>query len=171
LVATHALWGDVREAHGFCYGLYRNHFAIQRRGMTTLRPEQRALLEEKLFGTLATVDGKGTPMQVLVWYMLRDDEVLVASMDTAQKVKNIQRTGWASLTVSQGPRYVAVRGHATLDHDLARVRADYAIIVRRYLPPEAAEQWLADRADQMDSRLVIHIPIEHVVPKEGMPGS
>lgn len=139
--------------------------------MATLRPEQRALLEEKLFGTLATVDGKGTPTQVLVWYMLRDDEILVLSVAASQKVKNMQRTGWASLSVSQGPRYVSVRGHASIESDLARVKAAYTAMVHRYLPPDAAEKWLADRADQMDQRIVIHIPIEHVLPKEGMPGS
>jgi F420H(2)-dependent biliverdin reductase len=123
-------------------------------------------LDEKLFGTLATVSGNGVPTQVLVWYLREGDTILVASQSTTQKVKNIQRTGWASLSVSQGPRFLTVRGHPTIASDPAATREQYHRIVHRYLDPDAAEQWIANseaNTEGMRNRVIIHIPIEHIL--------
>jgi PPOX class probable F420-dependent enzyme len=130
--------------------------------MADLTSDQRALLDEKLFGIVATVDRSGKPYQVLVWYMLDGEEILVTTHKTTQKAKNIQSTGWMILTVSQGPRYITVRGHATVDDDPERTQTDYERIVNRYLPPEAAAKWIADSADSMNGRVILHMPIEHV---------
>jgi len=127
----------------------------------------QAFLDEKLFGTLATVSSTGVPAQVLVWYMRDGDEILVTTQATTQKVKNIQQTGWASLSISQGPRFLTVRGHATIDNDPAKTHEDFQRIVRRYLPPEAADKWIAD-AGATVNRVIIHIPAEHVlIPERG----
>jgi hypothetical protein len=97
-----------------------------------------------------------------VWYMLDGEEILVTTHKTTQKAKNIKRTGWMSLTVSQGPRYITMRGHATVDDDPERTQTDYERIVNRYLPPEAAAKWIADSADNTEGRVILHMPIEHV---------
>lgn len=131
--------------------------------------EAQAFLDEKIFGTLATVSGGGVPAQVLVWYLRDGDEILVASQSQTQKVKNIQRTGWASLSISQGPRFLTVRGHATIESDPATTREQYHRIVHRYLPPEAAAQWIADaeaNAKGLRNRVIIHIPAEHILAPE-----
>ncbi len=127
----------------------------------------QAFLDEKVFGTLATVSGGGVPTQVLVWYLRDGDEILVASQSGTQKVKNIQRTGWASLSISQGPRFLTVRGHATIETDPAKTREQFQRIVHRYLPPEAAETWIAN-AEGQRNRIIIHIPVEHVLAPERM---
>ncbi|MBA3823716.1 MAG: TIGR03618 family F420-dependent PPOX class oxidoreductase [Ktedonobacterales bacterium] len=129
----------------------------------------QAFLDEKLFGTLATVSSNGIPAQVLVWYMREGDEILVASQSTTQKIKNIQKTGWASLSVSQGPRFLTVRGQATVETDPAKTREQYQRIVHRYLPPEAADKWIADadaNVEGMRNRVIIHIPAEHILAPE-----
>jgi F420H(2)-dependent biliverdin reductase len=127
----------------------------------------QAFLDEKLFGTLATISSTGVPAQVLVWYMRDGDEILVTTQSNTQKVRNIQQTGWASLSVSQGPRFLTVRGHATIESDPTKTHADFQRIVRRYLPPDAADKWLAD-AEGMVNRVIIHIPAEHVlIPERG----
>ena len=126
----------------------------------------QAFLDEKLFGTLATVSKGGVPAQVLVWYLREGDELLVASVSTTQKVKNIRATEWASLSVSQGPRFLTVRGHATIETDLTTNREIYHRIVHRYLDPDAAAKWIADveaSPTGMENRVIIHIPAEHVL--------
>ncbi len=126
----------------------------------------RTFLDEKLFGTLATVGKNGVPAQVLVWYLRDGDEILVASQAMTQKVKNIHATGWASLSISQGPRFMTVRGHATIETDATKTRAQYYRIVHRYLDPDAAEKWIADAEANVtgtQNRVIIHIPAEHVL--------
>lgn len=45
----------------------------------SLTATARAFLEETHFGTLATVNRQGIPSQVLVWYMLDGDDILVST--------------------------------------------------------------------------------------------
>lgn len=132
---------------------------------TAISAVQRELLADKLFGTLATVDGRGVPYQALVWYLLRPDEIIVTTHDSALKTRNIKRNGWASIAVSQGPRYVTIRGQATIERDPARVQAQFAEIVRHYLPADQADAWLADAAKSAAERVIIHIPFDKVGPQ------
>lgn len=131
----------------------------------TLSDTQRELLAGKLFGMLATVDGRGVPYQALVWYLLRADEIIVTTQDSALKTRNIKRNGWAAIAVSQGPSYVAVRGRATVEQDPARVQPQFEQIVRHYLPADQADAWLADAAKSSAERVIIHIPFDTVGPQ------
>jgi PPOX class probable F420-dependent enzyme len=133
----------------------------------TLTLAQRTLLESPVFGTIATTNTHGAPIQVLVWYMLRDDEIIIASGAATVKARNIQRTGWASLSVHDGPRYVTVRGEATIETDHERVAAEYEQIVRRYLPPPAADKWLAEAQANASRRIIIHLPLDHITQPQG----
>jgi hypothetical protein len=106
---------------------------------------------------------------VLVWYMRDGDEILVPTQVVAQKIKNIQRTGWASLSISQGRRYLTVRGHPTIETDHAQVHEHYRRIVERYLPTDEAAQWIANaEADtqRMHNRVIIRIPAERILGPE-----
>lgn len=123
----------------------------------------RALLDGKNFGVLATVNSKGVPSQVLVWYMRSGDEILVSSQVDAYKVSNIGHTGWATLAVSEGPSFVSVRGRATIESDPESVQATLEQIVHRYLEPEVAANWLVNAAATAATRIILHIPIDHVV--------
>jgi len=125
---------------------------------------QRTLLEGKHFGTIATVTPQGVPSQVLVWYMLTGSEIVITTQDTSFKVRNIEKTGWASLSVADGPKFITVRGRATVDHDRATVEPTRVQIVTRYVGPEDAEKWIAtmSRGNEFHS-VIIHIPVEHVM--------
>ena len=124
----------------------------------------RAFLDEVHFGTLATVNRQGIPSQVLVWYMLDGDAILVSTPVKSYKVRNLRSNPWASLSVSEGSRYVTVRGRTTVDEDAERGVALYRQIATRYLGAEAAEQWLAQayRRGAAD-RITLRLSIEHVI--------
>lgn len=124
----------------------------------------RAFLDEVHFGTLATVNRQGIPSQVLVWYMLDGDAILVSTPVKSYKVRNLRSNPWASLSVSEGPRYVTVRGRATMDEGPERGIALYRQIATRYLGAEAAEQWLAQASRRgAADRVTLRLSIEHVI--------
>jgi PPOX class probable F420-dependent enzyme len=124
----------------------------------------RAFLDDAHFGTLATVNRQGIPSQVLVWYILDGDDILVSTPAKSYKVRNLRSNPWASLSVSEGPRYVAVRGRTTMDEDVERGIALYRQIATRYLGNEAAEQWLAQASRRgAADRVTVRLSIEHVI--------
>jgi len=129
----------------------------------TLSDSARGLLEAKHFGALATVSPQGVPYQVLVWYMRVEDEILVTSHESTFKVRNLQQNSWASLMVSEGPRFVTARGRVTIDRDPVTVSTAYQQIVHRYLEPSAAKKWIDDAAANAEGRVIIHMAIERVV--------
>ncbi|HEY7341895.1 MAG TPA: PPOX class F420-dependent oxidoreductase [Ktedonobacterales bacterium] len=130
----------------------------------SLNTAVRAFLEEVHFGTLATVNPQGIPSQVLVWYMLDGDDVLVSTPAKSYKVRNLQSNPWASLSVSEGPRYLTVRGRVTMDEDPERGIVLYRQIATRYLGAEAAERWLAQASRRgAADRFTVRLSIEHII--------
>ena len=130
----------------------------------SLTTAARAFLDEVRLGTLATVNRQGIPSQVLVWYMLDGDDILVSTPAASYKVRNLRSNPWASLSVSEESRYVTVRGRATIDEDAERGVALYRQIATRYLGPEAAERWLAQASRRgAADRFTLRLRIEHVI--------
>lgn len=124
----------------------------------------RAFLDEVHFGTLATVNPQGIPSQVLVWYMLDGSDILISTPAKSYKVRNLRSNSWASLSVSEGPRYLTVRGRTTMDEDPERSAALYRQIATRYLGAEAAERWLAQATRRgAADRVTLRLSIEHVI--------
>jgi len=129
----------------------------------TLTTHARSFLEEVHFGTLATVNPQGIPSQVLVWYVLDGSDILVSTPAASYKVRNLRSNPWASLSVSEGPRYLTVRGRTTINKDPARGIALYRQIATRYLGAEDAEQWLAQASRRgAADRFTLRLSIEHV---------
>jgi PPOX class probable F420-dependent enzyme len=123
-----------------------------------------AFLDEVHFGTLATVNPRGIPSQVLVWYMLDGSDILVSTPAASYKVSNLRANPWASLSVSEGSRYVTVRGRATIDEEQERSIALYRQIATRYLGAEAAERWLAQASRRgAADRFTLRLSIEYVI--------
>jgi|SRR5690242_19269782 len=130
----------------------------------SLTTAARAFLDEVHFGTLATVNLQGIPSQVLVWYMLDGNDILISTPAASFKVRNLQANPWASLSVSEGSQYVTVRGRTTIDEDAERGIALYRQIATRYLGAEAAERWLAQASRRgAADRFTLRLRIEHVI--------
>lgn len=124
----------------------------------------RAFLDEPHLGTLATVSPPGIPHQVLVWYLLAGDELLISTPATSYKVGVLRANPWASLSVSAGSRYVTARGQARVDENRDQGAALYRRIATRYLGEEQADAWLAQASRRgAADRVTIHLPIEHLI--------
>lgn len=124
----------------------------------------RTFLKEVHFGTLATVSPQGIPSQVLVWYVLQGSKILVSTPATSFKVRNLRSNPWASLSISEGPRYLTVRGRTTIDEDRERSIALYRQIATRYLGAEDAQQWLSQSTRRgAADRVTVRLTIEHII--------
>lgn len=76
----------------------------------TLTERERRFLEERLFGTLATVDPDGSPHLTVMWYLLDGDEVLFNTARERRKPENLLRDPRVALLVSDAYRFVRLTG-------------------------------------------------------------
>jgi PPOX class probable F420-dependent enzyme len=100
---------------------------MSRRHEIALTPtEQREFLASALTMTLASVDRRGYPHLVAMWFVVDPDgTVLMTTYAKSQKAVNLRRDPRCTLLVERGTRYdqlqgVMIRGRATLDQDVER---------------------------------------------------
>jgi PPOX class probable F420-dependent enzyme len=100
----------------------------------------REMLErEGHFGTLATISADGTPHQAVVWYLVRDDALVLNSAVGRIWPANLQRDPRCSLLVEDGYDWVSLRGKVEVVADQPTAQADIAAMARRYHAREPAE--------------------------------
>lgn len=97
---------------------------------TSIPPAVRELCEQPLLAHISTVSPAGAPQSSIVWFELRDDEVVIfASVDTP-KVRNLRQNPRIDVIVvdperelgAGTPCYARLSGHAEVratDHEIA----------------------------------------------------
>lgn len=102
---------------------------------------------------LATVDARGRPHAVAVWYLWKDGRFSIVTDRGSQKHLNAARSGRASLTVIDGPRYVTAEGPIRVQDPLTK---DQRLELHtHYRGPEAAARIVADDAHERMVLLVL----------------
>ncbi|WP_439032943.1 pyridoxamine 5'-phosphate oxidase family protein [Gordonia terrae] len=101
-------------------------------------PDAVAFLTERHLGTLTTLRADGTPHAVAVGFTWDPDAGLarVITSDGNQKVRNVERGGYAAVTNVDGPRWVTLEGTATVRREPDRVREAEERYARRYKQPK-----------------------------------
>jgi PPOX class probable F420-dependent enzyme len=113
--------------------------------MLDLPPKIRAFLEAPpRYATIATLNGDGSPHQAVVWYLLRDDHIVLNSKLGRRWPGNLLRDPRLSFTVEDGLDYVSLGGEVGVHDDPLQAQADIAQMARRYDPPDAAERAIAE---------------------------
>lgn len=64
-----------------------------------LTDQLRKFLDAHRVGALATASKEGTPRQSVVYYVRDADRLLISTMSERLKARDVQRSGWASLSV------------------------------------------------------------------------
>ena len=67
--------------------------------MSAIDPAAANLLDQVTVGTLATESKGGRPRQSLVYFVRKGDRLLISTEAGRLKTKDVERTGWASLSV------------------------------------------------------------------------
>lgn len=126
----------------------------------------REFLDDEHFATVATLDADGSPRQVVIWYTLDGDEIILNSRVGRHWPTNLLRDPRVSISVTDrhsGYRWVGLSGQARTIRDQTTAQADIAAMSRRYHAddPELAERLIRDVFERQE-RISFRIPIADV---------
>jgi PPOX class probable F420-dependent enzyme len=117
---------------------------------------------EKLFSDvnvaiLATVDSKGRAHGMPIWYIYQDGVFVMSASGTSQKVKNIERTGNATLIIDrrETPYHAAmIRGRAEIGPaPSAELSLEIAV---RYLGEERGNAYRSQNSGGGGVTIILH---------------
>ena len=128
---------------------------------SNLIAEVRRFLEERHFAVIATINADGTPHQTVVWYLLRDDDIVMNTARGRVKERNLRRDPRISVTVEDGDRFVTIRGTARLVDDVATAQDDIRQLAVRYDGEEAAERQMLEQFSK-EQRVSIYLGTDRV---------
>ena len=129
--------------------------------------ESREMLASSHTIILSSIDGRGYPHSVAMWYAVRDGRFLMTTYAKSQKALNLRRNPRCCLLVESGREYaelrgILVRGRAELTTDVdAVLDALGEIRLKHGLGGNAPEIAEAMRAHAVKRVLISVIP-EHV---------
>jgi PPOX class probable F420-dependent enzyme len=105
--------------------------------MVQLADNVRHYLEEVRLAVFGSTNRDGSPHLTGLWYMLRDDTIVLSTVTPSRKVSNLRRDPRASVCVidHQLGRHVTVNGSITFDDQ--HVLEDLITLASRYVGPEA----------------------------------
>jgi PPOX class probable F420-dependent enzyme len=131
--------------------------------MTTLTTALREFLDRQVVGVLATEPESGHARQSVVYYVREGERLLVSSVAGRAKVRDVQRSGWASLCVMapehpfpsatfSGPAEILTTG----------IGGATAAIVQRFMQAPEPPEPQSDEALAAVGRVIIAISVERV---------
>ena len=89
--------------------------------------------------TIATVNPDGSPHQIVIWFLLRGDEIVVNSRQGRRWPSNIRRDPRANLAIYEGEDAVTIECVVERAYEGGEAQADIAEMARWYDTPEVAE--------------------------------
>lgn len=122
----------------------------------------REYLDAPRFAVLATINPDGSVQQTVMWYVLDGDTLVMNSTDSRHKTANLRRDPRVSICVSDGYRFVTLKGRAALSDDQTAAQADILQLAVRYDGEEQGKRQAAEVFSKQ-RRVTIRVPIEHVL--------
>ena len=141
---------------------------MNRRTLIALTPEeQRQYLEESKTIILTTLDRRGYPHAIAMWYQVDPDgTVVMTTFKKSQKAVNLRRDSRCALLLESGHDYadlkgLLIRGRATLDPDTEHV-LDLLERVNAQHSQSSTDDLRDAMRPQASKRLVIRVHPERV---------
>ncbi|MEZ4522337.1 MAG: PPOX class F420-dependent oxidoreductase [Thermomicrobiales bacterium] len=107
----------------------------------TITPEVRSFLEERRFAVLATSFPDGRIQQTVMWYALRDDQIIMNTARGRVKDQNVRANPQVSLCWEEEYKFVSVNGTVSeIIDDQEQALEDIFAIARRYNPGATDEE-------------------------------
>ena len=109
---------------------------------TLLSPQARAFLTATppRYATLATINRDGSPHQIVIWFLLRDDEIIVNSRRGRRWPANLARDGRANLAVYDAEDAITIGCAVERVYAGDAAQADIAEMAVRFDTPQAAQR-------------------------------
>lgn len=131
----------------------------------TLTPDIRSFLKEPRFAVLATSFPDGRIQQTVMWYQLRDDNIIMNTARGRVKEQNIRANPQISLCWENGYRFLSLNGTVTeMIDDREQALADIFALARRY-NPDATDEEIDERFSNFrkEERITIVVRIDNVI--------
>jgi len=135
-----------------------------RRSQIALTPdERRRYLAEAKTIVLASIDHRGFPHPVAMWFAVEPDGAIVmTTYRRSQKVVNLRRNPKCALLVESGETYetlkgLLIRGRAEIQDDTERVLDVLSLVHARYAMPGAGAALREALRGQAAKRVVIRV--------------
>jgi PPOX class probable F420-dependent enzyme len=132
------------------------------------REEQKGYLEESHTIILSTLDRRGYPHSVAMWYVVDPDGTVVMTTFTkSQKAANLRRDPRCALLIESGRSYeelkgLLIRGRATLVEDVEQVLDMLEHVHAKYHTPGPAGGLREAMRAQARKRVIIRVHPERV---------
>lgn len=105
----------------------------------TFTDRQKAFMAYPRYAVLTTLLTDGSPQATVIWYIRDGEEIVFTSEADAFKVKNMRRDPRVSLVITDGGRYVSIRGKVEID-DNDELAAEWLLrIAKRYYGAEEGQ--------------------------------
>jgi PPOX class probable F420-dependent enzyme len=122
-----------------------------------LTPEGAEFVTERHLAVLSTLGPAGRIHSVPVGFTMQDGTVRIITSDGTQKVRNVERSGQATVAQVDGRRWITFVGSAVITRDPGAVARAVELYSRRYREPGVNPR-----------RVVIEIAVETVLGSPGM---
>jgi PPOX class probable F420-dependent enzyme len=139
----------------------------RRRAIALSAEECEEMLASSHTIILSSIDGRGYPHSVPMWYAVRDGRFLMTTYAKSQKALNLRRNPRCCLLVETGREYaelrgVLVRGHAELTADVDAVLDALGVIRAKHGLGGNAPGIAAAMRAHAAKRVLITVVPEHV---------
>src|SRR5258708_17398910 len=127
-----------------------------------LSEKARALLQERRFAVLGTINKDGSPQLTTMWYLLEGDVILMNSKAGRTKERNMRRDPRISVCIEDGYSYVTISGTVEMVDDPQVAQRDIYRLAVRYNGEEEA-RWQMEEQFSKETRVTLHLKLEHVI--------
>ena len=95
------------------------------------------------YATLATINKDGSPHQIVIWFLLRGDELVVNSRRGRRWPSNLERDGRANLAIYEAEDAITINCELVRVYEGDAAQADIAEMAHRFDEPEYAAREIA----------------------------
>ena len=131
--------------------------------MAGLTDELREFLDGHRVGVLATTDADGRPRQSVVYYARDGDRLLISTLSERLKARDVQRTGWASLSVRGDEQpYPSATFSGPAEIRTEGIGQPTALIMQRIAGADEPPEPQGDEALASVDRVILAITVDRV---------
>ena len=127
-----------------------------------LSAKARALLQERRFAVLGTINKDGSPQLTTMWYLLDGDMILMNTKAGRTKEQNMRRDPRISVCIEDGYSYVTISGTVEMIDDPQIAQRDIHRLAVRYDGEESARRQMEEQFSK-ETRVTLHLQLEHIL--------
>ena len=127
-----------------------------------LSEKARALLQERRFAVLGTINKDGSPQLTTMWYLLDGDVILMNTKAGRTKERNMRHDPRISVCIEDGYSYVTISGTVEMIDDPQVAQRDIYRLAVHYNGEEEARRQMEEQFSK-ETRATLHLKLEHVI--------